>query len=510
MENILKINKIHLKIFTIIITSAFLVVGMPTDTYAMQSATKGATTTNKNTQSTTQSASQKASQKATENGSQKATENGSQKATQSASNSASQGSAIKSSWPEAPAISAGSAILIDADTGAILFEKDAHSQAFPASTTKIMTALLAIENCSMDDVITFSRAAANSYKWDEANTGTREGEQFTMEQALYATLLKSANEVAYGIGEYISGTIPAFSELMNNRAKELGALNTHFNNPNGLSDPNHYTTAYDLAMIGRACFNNTTFLNIASYSDTYKVPPTNKTTTTRIFTQRHGMSKTGGFAYEYFKGGKTGFTDESGYTLITFAQKDDLRLICVVFKEANDSIRYIDTRALFDYGFNNFKKVPVSSDNVSSLFNSSSYYNSNVFGKASLNFSMDSSYVDLPNDVTLDQVTTIVTPEENPDGTDFSATVDFVFDEHLVGNASIMVNVGKEQAASNLPAVSLVEENSPTPKKCIVLNIWHVIFILVGLAIIIELYETWVENKQLRKRKRMAKRRRRR
>ena len=190
----------------------------------------------------------------------------------------SQGSSQGSSdnqWPASPTISAGSAILIDADTGAILYEKDCHSRAYPASTTKIMTSLLAIENSSLDDVITFSKAAANSYKWDEANTGTREGEQFTMEQALYATLLKSANEVAYGIGEYIAGSIPAFSDMMNERARELGALNTHFNNPNGLSDTNHYTTAYDLAMIGRACFNNSTFMTISS-SVNYSIPPTNK------------------------------------------------------------------------------------------------------------------------------------------------------------------------------------------------------------------------------------------
>ena len=262
-------------------------------------------------------------------------------------------------WPASPTISAGSAILIDADTGAILYEKDCHSRAYPASTTKIMTSLLAIENSSLDDVITFSKAAANSYKWDEANTGTREGEQFTMEQALYATLLKSANEVAYGIGEYIAGSIPAFSDMMNERARELGALNTHFNNPNGLSDTNHYTTAYDLAMIGRACFNNSTFMTISS-SVNYSIPPTNKTAETRYFRQRHGMANSNGYQYEYFKGGKTGFTDESGYTLITFAQKDDMRLICVVFRESDDASRYVDSKALFDYGFNNFKKAPIS------------------------------------------------------------------------------------------------------------------------------------------------------
>jgi D-alanyl-D-alanine carboxypeptidase len=410
-------------------------------------------------------------------------------------------------WPEAPSISAESAILMDADSGAVLYEKDAHAKAYPASTTKIMTALLAIENCSLEDTITFSRAAANSYKWDEANTGTKEGEEFTVEQALYAILLKSANEVAYGLGEYISGSIPDFASLMNERAKELGALNTHFNNANGLSDPDHYTTAYDLAMIGRACFDNTTFMNICSYSDTYRIPATNKTSTERTFTQRHGMAKNNGYAYEYFKGGKTGFTDESGYTLITFVQKDDMRLICVVFKENDDASRYVDTKALCDYGFNNFKKSAVSSDNISSLFNSSSYYNSGVFGSSTLNFTMNSSYIDLPNDVTLDQVTTTVTPDDTPDGADFSATVSFQLEGHDLGQTKVLVNVDKSQLASNLPAASTMYTTDYTPKKAIVVNIWLVIIVLVAVGIIIEMLEIRKQNQGLRRRRQQARRR---
>ena len=292
-----------------------------------------------------QSATQNASSGASQSAAQSTSPENSQSPTQSASGDT-PASAV-SGWPASPSILSSSAVLIDADTGAILYDKDCHSKAFPASTTKIMTALLAIENNSLDEVITFSRAAANSYKWDESNTGTREGEQFTLEQALYATLLKSANEVAYGIAEHVAGSIPAFAAMMNERAKELGALNTHFNNANGLSDPDHYTTAYDLAMIGRACFNNSTFMLIDS-AESYKIGPTNKTAETRNFPQRHGMLKGNNYYYEYCKGGKTGFTDESGYTLISFAQKDDMRLICVVMREADDKSRYADTKTLFD------------------------------------------------------------------------------------------------------------------------------------------------------------------
>ena len=413
-------------------------------------------------------------------------------------------------WPASPTISAGSAILIDADTGAILYEKDCHSRAYPASTTKIMTSLLAIENSSLDDVITFSKAAANSYKWDEANTGTREGEQFTMEQALYATLLKSANEVAYGIGEYIAGSIPAFSDMMNERAGELGALNTHFNNPNGLSDTNHYTTAYDLAMIGRACFNNSTFMTISS-SVNYSIPPTNKTAETRYFRQRHGMANSNGYQYEYFKGGKTGFTDESGYTLITFAQKDDMRLICVVFRESDDASRYVDSKALFDYGFNNFKKAPISSSDVSSLFNSSNYYNSKVFGNAGISFSMDSAYVDIPQSASITDIDISVSEnsEASDNNYDFTADVSFNYGSHKVGTATLLVITPKSDTKdTNLPYIQESTSSVVSQKNCLVINIWHVIIMIIAVLIIFEIIDTVHDNKMRKHRRRSYNRRR--
>lgn len=412
-------------------------------------------------------------------------------------------------WPASPSILAGSAILIDADTGAVLYDKDCHSKAFPASTTKIMTALLAIENNSLDEVITFSRAAANSYKWDESNTGTREGEQFTLEQALYATLLKSANEVAYGIAEHVAGSVPAFADMMNVRAKELGALNTHFNNANGLSDPDHYTTAYDLAMIGRACFNNSTFMTIDS-AESYKIAPTNKTAETRYFAQRHGMLKGNNYQYEYCKGGKTGFTDESGYTLITFAQKDDMRLICVVLREADDQSRYMDTKTLLDYGFNNFHKISVSSSEVSSLFTSSNYYNSKVYGNTGITFSMDSSYVDLPLNVSFSDVSIEVSGRDTVDDAyDFTADISFIYDEHTVGTARLLVNAADSLGMSNnLPY--LKEDNSSvvSQKNCLVINIWYVIIGIVSILILCEIYESICSNRIRRQRRRRSRRRR--
>lgn len=454
-----------------------------------------------------QSATQNASSGASQSAAQSTSPENSQSPTQSASGDT-PASAV-SGWPASPSILSSSAVLIDADTGAILYDKDCHSKAFPASTTKIMTALLAIENNSLDEVITFSRAAANSYKWDESNTGTREGEQFTLEQALYATLLKSANEVAYGIAEHVAGSIPAFAAMMNERAKELGALNTHFNNANGLSDPDHYTTAYDLAMIGRACFNNSTFMLIDS-AESYKIGPTNKTAETRNFPQRHGMLKGNNYYYEYCKGGKTGFTDESGYTLISFAQKDDMRLICVVMREADDKSRYADTKTLFDYGFNNFHKLSVSSSEVSSLFTSSNYYNSKVYGNTEITFSMDSSYVNLPLNVSFSDVSVEVEGRDtNDDSYDFTADISFIYDTHTVGKAKLLVTASDNYGASNnLPYIK--EDNSSvlSQKNCLVINIWYVIIGIVLILILFEIYESIHAGRMRRHHHRRSRRRR--
>lgn len=498
---LLRSTAVSLCAVTISASAAFSVMAAPTATKSSSSSGTAATaspTTSAKSGSTAQKASGAAQSATNASGN-----SGGSGTNASGQSDTAQGSS-DNQWPAAPTISAGSAILIDADTGAILYEKDSHSRAYPASTTKILTSLIAIENTSLDDVITFSKAAANSYKWDESNTGTREGEQFTMEQALYATLLKSANEVAYGIGEYIGGSIPAFTDMMNERAKELGALNTHFNNPNGLSDTNHYTTAYDLAMIGRACFNNSTFMTISS-ATSYNIPPTNKTAETRYLRQRHGMANGNGYKYEYFKGGKTGFTDESGYTLITFAQKDDMRLICVVFRESDDASRYVDSKALFDYGFNNFKKASISSSDVSSLFNSSNYYNSNVFGNAGISFSMDSAYVDIPQNAAITDIEIAVSENSDTadDNYDFTADIAFNYGDHRVGTATLLVTTPKSDTKdTNLPYIQESTSSVVSQKKCLVINIWHVIIIIIVVLIIFEIIDTTRDNKMRKHRRR--------
>ncbi|MFA9463463.1 MAG: D-alanyl-D-alanine carboxypeptidase family protein [Velocimicrobium sp.] len=272
-------------------------------------------------------------------------------------------------WPKGPSIDADSAILMDLSTGLILYEKNSHKEEYPASITKIMTTLLAIENCSMGEIVTFSHNAIFGIESGSSHIGIDVGEKLTMEQCLYAIMLASANEVSWGVGEHIAGTIPAFADMMNKRAKELGCLNTHFVNANGLHDDDHYTSAYDMALISRAAMQYSTFRTITS-TKRYTIPPTNKHENENIFLNHHQMLngyKYPKYEYEYCIGGKTGYTTKAASTLVTFASKDGIELVSVVMRAngaASKENEYTDTTALFNFGFENYKKYELTNDTV--------------------------------------------------------------------------------------------------------------------------------------------------
>ncbi len=386
-------------------------------------------------------------------------------------------------WPDQPEIFSKSAILIDADTGAILYQKDPYTRSYPASTTKIMTGLLTIENCSMSDTVTFSSAAANSVTWEDASLGTKAGEQYTVEQALYGLLLHSANEIAYGLGEHVSGSIPAFAELMNQRAKELGALNTHFSNASGLHDENHYTTAYDMAMIARGCYNNTAFVNIDSTADTYSIPATNLTSEPRYFKHRHLMLKGRQYYYEYCKGGKTGFTDQAQYTLVTFAEKNDMRLIAVCFKSGANE-RFEDTRKLFDWGFKNFKKETASSNSAASVSGHDSYLYSDLFSESDVVADLKTSTITLPNVANVEDVVLDTSDMYEPEVKDgvYTASMNYKYQDSVIGTVDLKIASPEAlKASSNLPYKTDAASNLKA-KTLFKINIWY---LAAGLALIV-------------------------
>ena len=244
-----------------------------------------------------------------------------------------------------PVVQSEGAVVIDAATGAILYGKNQNTRYYPASITKLMTALLVLENCQLGDTVTFSKTATEKLESGAVSLKLTEGDKLTVEQCLYGLLLKSANEVANGLAEKVSGSV---SGLMNQKAAALGCTGTHFVNPNGLNDSNHYTTPYDMALIARAAFQNDTLRKIDT-TLSYKFPAT-KNAGERTITMGHKMMySTDSRYYPGIIGGKTGYTSKAGNTLVTGAEKNGVRLIAVVMK--SKSTHYADTKALLDYGF---------------------------------------------------------------------------------------------------------------------------------------------------------------
>ena len=253
-------------------------------------------------------------------------------------------------WPQGPAIYAESGILVDLDTQEILYSKNIDKQLYPASITKVMTTLVAIESSSPEEPVTFSQHALDSIEWDSSNIGCRLNETLTMEQCWYAMMLNSANEVCCGVAEHISGSIEAFVEKMNQKAAELGCTNTHFSNPNGLPDETHYTTAHDMALIANAAYQNESFRQVFSTRQ-YEIPPTPQYTETRYLYNHHKMMQPDTeYYYEGCLGGKTGYTETALNTLVTIASRNGKNLLCVTMRTQGRQV-YTDTASLFDYGF---------------------------------------------------------------------------------------------------------------------------------------------------------------
>lgn len=279
-------------------------------------------------------------------------------------------------WPEGPMIGAEAAILMEADTGAILYAKNIHEHLFPASTTKLMTGLLALENSTMDEIVTFSYDSVHNIESSSSRIGIDVGEQLTMEQCLYGLLLGSANEVAYAIAEHVGKSYSNFIQMMNDRATALGLTDTNFVNANGLPSPEHYTSAYDLAVIAKECFQNESLATIAG-STRYVIPPTNKQVEERPLDNHHLMLPGFKYAYDGVVCGKTGYTSAARQTLVTLASRGDMRLICVIMmEEAPD--QFLDTQRLFDYGFNQFQKLNVASNEKNYTLDSATFFHTNL------------------------------------------------------------------------------------------------------------------------------------
>lgn len=265
-------------------------------------------------------------------------------------------------WPQGPGTYGEAAIVMEVDTGAILYAKNLDGHFFPASITKVLTTLIALENGQFSDPVYFSHDCVAFLKPDEASIGMKEGNLISLEQALYATLLASANEVAYAVGENVGKNAGHdynwFVEQMNLRCQELGGSNSNFMNTSGLHDANHYTCARDMALIAREMFKHPEFFTIARTYE-YKIPES-ETTEEHVFQQHHKMmDPSNENYYEYVIGGKTGYTSDALSTLVTMADNGSMQLVCVVLKTHGTNV-YPDTKNLLEYAFTNFSKVAVA------------------------------------------------------------------------------------------------------------------------------------------------------
>lgn len=397
-------------------------------------------------------------------------------------------------WPQGPAVYADSAIVMDMNSGAILYGKQIDKQHYPASITKLLTTLVALDHAKLTDKVEFSQDSISFLQYGDAHIGMRAGEELTLEDSLYAVLLASANEVSYAVaesvGKQMGGDYNTFIEAMNEESDALGCTGSHWTNANGLHDEQHYTTAHDMALIGAAVYQKEAFRTIAQ-SLTHQIPPTNLVNEVRTVNQKHKMLwPQNANYYEYCKGGKTGYTGQARTTLVTMADNGELQLVAVVLYDFG-SDAYTDTRAIFDYGFNNFSKVMLKdqekADGVRSYKDE------------------ENAYVVLPPNVKFSDLKAEVKAK---DGSVNEGTVTYTYEGQIVGKADVTLDNKK---SVEKPTITKGTEKTGTTtdrkekesRPVVLIAVVAVVLVLVTGAV------AWIKYKQAKSRRHRRKRHRR-
>ena len=359
-------------------------------------------------------------------------------------------------WPSNVSVEAEGAVLMDARSGAVIYGKNLHSVYYPASITKILTALIVIEHCNLDDIVTFSHDAIYNVEQGSSSAGMDVGDKMTVRDCLYAMLLKSANEVANALAEHTAGSVQNFAVLMNAKAKELGCQESHFNNPSGLNDPQHYTSAYDMALIAQAAFQNETFVTIDS-SLYYDLPPTRHNPDGfRVYPGHRMLKKNAPQYYPGVIGGKTGYTMLAGNTLVTCAEKNGMKLITVILN--GHQTHYSDTKALLDFGFSNFQSVNIAETDgtYSSVPNDMTIAGLPAADLSVLHMQKD-CYVTLPKTADISDAQSAINyelPESAPPAA--VARITYQYNDRQIGASYLLHKVAGEDSDA---AVSVQAEN---------------------------------------------------
>ena len=269
-------------------------------------------------------------------------------------------------WPQGPDITSTAAVIMEDSTNTTLYAKNMDQVLYPGATVKVMTTLLALENTQLSDQVTMTATGVSGVTDGGANISAQIDEIFTVEQCLYAIMLASANDVALQLAEHIGGSVDGFVQMMNARAAELGCTNTVFTNPTGLPDENQHTTAHDMALIMKAAADNESFQTIASTAS-YTIPATNVSGGDRVLTNNFSMLANNNAAYyQYCTGGREGYTEASGSTLVCSAQKNGITLIAVVLQGTSGTTT-TEAASLLNYGFDNFNMLSLGDNDFNML-----------------------------------------------------------------------------------------------------------------------------------------------
>ena len=406
-------------------------------------------------------------------------------------------------WPEGPAIGAECAILMDMDTHTVLYAKDIHKQMYPASTTKILTCLLAMEHCAIDEELTFSYDSIHSVPLDGSRLGgINEGDKMKLEHALYSVLVQSANDVANAVGEHVAQKLgyekngTEFAKLMTQRAKELGCKNTRFANASGLFDENHYTTAYDLALIGCEFFDNELLCKMSSTAS-YHIEPNKNQPEDVWMASKNQLLKEKPYEYEYLLGSKTGFVSQSRQTLVSAAQKDGMRLVCVVFTEETP-YQFEETVTLFKYGFENFKKLSIKEHETKYEMNNMDLFDTenDLFGDSTPLISLENdTYITIPNKASFSDISSSLVYHDNHEAhNNIIATINYNYSGTPIGTCDVMfekTDTPSFQFATSIPSTLITTTdtgNTDTAShKIIFINIKKLIFGIIAVTCIVML-----------------------
>ena len=358
----------------------------------------------------------------------------------------------KPDWPSDTGIESEAGIVMDADSGAVLFGQNIHVQKAPASITKILTALVVIENSSLDDTITFSHDAVYNVEDGSGNKNSiEEGDTLSVRDCLYLLLMRSSNQAANALAEHVGGSRDGFVKMMNEKTAELGCENSHFANPSGLNDDTQLTSVYDMALIASAAYKNDTLLTI-SKDKSYRLPATKNNPDGVTIQPEHKLLITTDTEspnyYPYAVAGKTGYTSIAGQTLVTYAIKDDRRQIAVTMK-STQATHYQDTIALLDFGFLRFENVNISENETAYTSGDQPVQiGDNSYQPSDL--SMDTlAVITLPKDASFaDAEKTVVTdlPEDAPQGA--VALLSYKYNDRKIGQV-YLISASAAEAEAN-------------------------------------------------------------